>query len=114
MLTVELIHSSLPYSPPLAAKNRLPLTLVSQVGLESPAPGLMSRANAAVLPSKLHSSLPAVPSLAEKYKTPLILMSQAGSDPSLGLMPVMRCVPAPPKPSETHNWTPCVPSSAAK
>jgi hypothetical protein len=61
-----LSHSSDPWVPSLAEKNRVPLTFTREPGDESPAPGLMSftRKVPAAPPLLSHSSIPWVPSLA--------------------------------------------------
>ena len=75
-----LFQSSRPLVPSSATKNSVPLTLVSQEGLELAEPELMSltRTVPVEVPLLFQSSRPFVPSLAMKNSVPLTLVSEEG------------------------------------
>src|SRR5262249_7628372 len=76
----SLFHSSTPFTPSAAEKNRAPLTFVRLPGFELALPGMMSLPITvpAVVPLLFHSSEPCVPSLAAKNRVPLTFVSLSG------------------------------------
>src|SRR5262249_40965047 len=112
----SLFHSSTPFVPSSAVKNRVPFTFVRFVGYEPVAPGRMSliRTVPAGVPSLLQSSQPVVPSLAAKNSVPFTSVRDSNLPVELpALMSLTRVVP-PSVPSLLHNSRPCVPSLATK
>src|SRR5262249_37831684 len=73
-------HSSVPVLPSLAAKNRMPLMLTRDEGLELGEPGLMSLTGTVreATPWLCESPLLALPSSAPKKRVPPTLVRLAG------------------------------------
>src|SRR5262245_36768926 len=112
----SLCHSSAPWTPSLAEKYSVPLTLVRDVGYDPTLPGLISLTMSvpAVVPLLFHSSVPCVPSSAVRNNVPLTLVRLKRFElPLPALMSLTKAVPAA-VPSLFHNSSPCVPSPAVK
>src|SRR5579859_834793 len=117
-----LFHSSRPFTPFLAEKNSVPLTLVRLAGFEPDVPVKISltRAVPAAVPSLLHSSRPwspsALPSVAANISLPPRLAKSAGSEPAapelFKLMSLTRAVV--PVMLRDHSSRPLTPLSADK
>src|SRR5437899_369419 len=112
----SVFHSSEPWKPSLAAKNKVPFTFVKLDGKDEYVPLPMSSTSTvpASVPSLFQSSRPCVSSTALKNSVPLTLAKLTGSECcGPGLMSLTRTVPAA-VPSVFHNSRPCVPSSTLK
>jgi len=84
----SVFHNSMPFTPLVAAKKRMPFTLQRADGLELAKPGLISFTISvpAVVPSVFHSSIPFTGSVAVKYTNEPTVTICVGEDEALEKM----------------------------